>query len=262
MNKQLHLFTLINSMTKSEKRYFKLFNSTFEGKNKTNLKLFNAIDKQKIYNEKALKELFADEPFVKHFAVAKSNLFNMILRTLRIYHENTSDRRKINQHHENYLLLFEKGLTDLARNQLDKAMKLAIENDFIADKIIITDRYNALNAYFEFRNNKNKNVKQIFIGPLKHLEELKDRHQYKYISHQIDFLVLQNTIRSKKTQQEINNILQLPEMQTDNMPLSYRAAHVKYHSLISCYVGQKNYEKAYTFSKQIIDFTLNYAVYI
>jgi len=243
-------------MTKSEKRYFKLFNSTFDGKNKTNLKLFNAIDKQKEYDEKALKEKFGSENFVKHFAVVKSNLFNSILKVLRIYHDNSNNRRKINQHQENYLILFEKGLTDLARNQLDKAMKLANECDFIVDKVLINDRYNALNAYSEFRNNKNKDVQQIFIKPLKHLEELNERYQYKYISQQIDFLVLQNTIRLKKTQEEISRILKLPEMQADKKPRSCKATYIKYHNLISCYVGQKDFEKAYAISTQIIDFAL------
>ena len=62
-------------MTQSEKRYFKMFVSVFEGKNKTYVKLYNAIDKQKEYDEKALKEKFKNEPFVKHFAVTISQPF-------------------------------------------------------------------------------------------------------------------------------------------------------------------------------------------
>jgi len=257
MNKQLHLFTLINSMTKSEKRYFKLFNSTFEGKNKTNLKLFNAIDKQKTYDEKALKELFADEPFVKHFAVVKSNLFNSILKSLRIYNENLDVHKKLNQYNENFRILSKKGLLDIAKIQLDKGMKLATEYDVIEAKLLIAGRYNSLNSYFEFRNNKNKDVQKIFSKPLEHLEDLNERYKYKYISKQIDFLVLQNSLRSEKTQSEIIRILQIPEMQENCIPISLKSAHSKYHILLSCYIGQKDYSKALPASKKIVDLILD-----
>jgi len=240
-------------MTKSEKRYFKLFNSTFEGKNKTNLKLFNAIDKQKDYDEKVLKEQFAAESFVKHFAVVKSNLFNSILKSLRIYNENLDTRKKISQHSDNFRILLKKGLFNMAKLQLNKGMKLANEFDVIEDKILISGRYNTLNAYFEFRNNKNKDIQNIFIKPLEHIEELKERYLYKYIGHQIDFLVLQNSLRLKKTQNDILQILQLPEMQDDVQPVSIKAAHSKYHILLSCYIGRKDYEKALPVSKQIVD---------
>jgi len=249
-------------MNKSEKRYFKLFNSTFEGKNKTNLKLFNAIDKQKAYDEKALKKLFADEPFVKHFAVVKSNLFNSILKSLRIYNENIDVHKKINQYNENFKILLRKGLIDIAKIQLDKAMKLAEKYDVIEDKILITGRYNSLNSYFEFRNNKNKDVQKMFVKPLEYIEELKERYKYRYISQQIDFLVLQNSLRSEKTQNEILRILQLPEMQENWKPISSKSIHSKYHILLSCYIGQKDYKNALPVSKQIVGFVLNHPNYI
>lgn len=256
MNKQLHLFTLISSLTKSEKRYFKLFNSTFEGKNKTNLKLFNAIDKQKTYDEKALKKQFEEESFVKHFAVVKSNLFNSILKSLRFYNENLDVHKKLNQHNDNFRILLKKGLLDMAKIQLDKGMKLAMDYDIIEAKILTASRYNALNAYFEFRNNKNKDVEKMFVKPMEYLEELNERYKYKYIGQQIDFLVLQNSLRIKKIQDEIVRILQLPEMQENCTPTSIKAIHAKYHILLSCYIGQKDYKKALPVSKQIVDFVL------
>jgi len=239
-------------MTKSEKRYFKLFNSTFERKNKTNLKLFNAIDKQKSYDEAALKKIFANENFVKHFAVVKSNLFHMILKSLRVYYENSDIRKKIGQHKENFRILVRKGLIDVARVQLDKGMKLATEHEIFEDKITIASWNNSLNTVKAFRNNKNKNIEDELIKPLTYLEELNDRHKYAYLANRIDFLILQNTIRSKKTQNEIKKILALPEMQTDMKPLSFCALDSKNHILLACYVGMKDYENAYLKSKQIV----------
>lgn len=261
MNKQLHLFKLIKSLTKSEKRYFKLFNSTFEGKNKTNLKLFNGIEKQKTYNEAALKKQFASESFVKHFAVVKSNLYTMILKSLRVYYANMDAREKINQHKENFRILVRKGLIDLSRVQLEKGMKLATEHEIFEDKILIASWQNSLNAVKAFRNNKNKDIEENLIKPIKYLDELNDRHQYAYLANRIDFLILQNTIRSKSTQIEIERILKLPEMQKDAIPQSFCAIDSKNHVLLACYVGMKDYEKAYLMSKQIVQEMLDNPVY-
>ena len=128
--KSTDLFKLIKSMSSSEKRYFTVFVSAFEKKNKTNLKLFTAIDKQKEYNEKALKTKFKNESFVKHFAVVKNNLFKVILKSLRLYHADSHPVEIVNQYKDNYIiLLMNKGLADLASAQLAKAIKVAEENN-------------------------------------------------------------------------------------------------------------------------------------
>ena len=53
------LFELINSMTKSEKRYFKLLSSrhAIGGENNYTL-LFDKIDEQKVYNEEKIFKKF------------------------------------------------------------------------------------------------------------------------------------------------------------------------------------------------------------
>jgi hypothetical protein len=57
MSNRKGLFDLIRSLTKSEKRYFRLYCSLQNG-SKLYLDLYNKIEKQKSYNEKNLLELF------------------------------------------------------------------------------------------------------------------------------------------------------------------------------------------------------------
>ena len=51
------LFDLIQSLTKSEKRFFKLHSSLQSG-DKNYLRLFDAIDRMKEYDETSLKKVF------------------------------------------------------------------------------------------------------------------------------------------------------------------------------------------------------------
>ncbi|HQZ43738.1 MAG TPA: hypothetical protein PK735_12690, partial [Flavobacteriales bacterium] len=73
MKPSTELFDLIRSLTKSEKRFFKLHSSLQSG-DKNYLRIFDSIDKQKAYDEEALKKQFAKETFIKHLPSEKNHL--------------------------------------------------------------------------------------------------------------------------------------------------------------------------------------------
>ena len=54
------------------------------------LVLFDAIDRQSEYDEVKLLNKFRNEPFVKRFSIAKSRMYNAILKSLDAYHANSS----------------------------------------------------------------------------------------------------------------------------------------------------------------------------
>ena len=80
------LFHLIQAMTKSEKRYFKLF-SSFQSGNKVYIRLFNAIVKQENYDEEKLKKQLK----ISAFPTVKTYLYNLIMRSLRSQQQNPSN---------------------------------------------------------------------------------------------------------------------------------------------------------------------------
>ena len=75
------LFQLIKSLGKQEKRYFNVFASTHREGSAYTL-LFDHINKQKTYNEKAIKEHFKSHSFVKQYAVTKFMLYQLILKSM------------------------------------------------------------------------------------------------------------------------------------------------------------------------------------
>ena len=66
------LFDLIHSLTKSEKRYFKLMSSRHAiGGENNYIVLFDAIEKQSIYDEDKIFKTFKGEAFLNRFSITK-----------------------------------------------------------------------------------------------------------------------------------------------------------------------------------------------
>ncbi|MFL3662611.1 MAG: hypothetical protein ACJ04Q_01330 [Flavobacteriales bacterium] len=129
MKKTHVLHDLIHSLSKSEKRFIRL-NAQFHQGDKTYMKLFDAIERQKNYDEEVLKVKFRNEKFINQFGVAKNYLQQFILKQLRQYHAGL----KVNIECKNLLIdieiLFWKGQYNLAKKIILKTTKIAQRYDF------------------------------------------------------------------------------------------------------------------------------------
>jgi len=76
------------------------------------VRLFDAIARQRSYDEAAIARQFAGEHWVKNLAVMKNYLTNAILRTLKVYHSNIKSEPdyQIKELLEEAALCFEKNL--------------------------------------------------------------------------------------------------------------------------------------------------------
>jgi hypothetical protein len=118
------LFQLIKSLTRTEKRYFKVFASQHVIGNENNyIKLFDAIEKQHEYNEGDIKKIFKDENFIKHLPPQKVYLYNLILKSLELYHSSIESdlRSAVNQ----VKILYDKGLYAQCEKRIARVKKSA-----------------------------------------------------------------------------------------------------------------------------------------
>lgn len=128
MPKKGNLFLLVKSLSKSEKRYFKL--SVATGKQDSNyLQLFDAIEKQKEFDEEKLREHFKDKVFSKQLHVAKIYLSELILKSLRNFHTDNSIHAQLLDLLRDIEILFRKELYDNCSYRIDKAQKLAMHHE-------------------------------------------------------------------------------------------------------------------------------------
>lgn len=111
MKKANQLYDLIQSLSKNEKRYFKICAAkhVIGGKNNY-VKLFDLIASQKEYDEKAVKLKFKNENFVKRLSAAKYDLYQLILRSLNEYHQGKSVKSTLREGLNSIQILMDKAL--------------------------------------------------------------------------------------------------------------------------------------------------------
>ncbi len=124
MQKKGQLFYLIKSLSKAEKRYFKLFvSNTNDGNNY--LLLFDEIDKQVSYDERAIKKKFSGQTFIKQLHVTKNYLNQLILKSLRNYNSKMSKEAELKDIQRNIEILLKKELFGQCLQIVEKGLSVA-----------------------------------------------------------------------------------------------------------------------------------------
>ncbi len=123
------LFQLIHSLSKSEKRFFKIYSTRFDGlKDKKFLDLFDCIEKQKVYDEMAI--ITKNKQFdKKQFPNLKAHLYNQILKALSIVNSGATIDLKLHFQIGQAQLLYNRCLYHQSLKILEKAKKIAKNND-------------------------------------------------------------------------------------------------------------------------------------
>ncbi|WP_430907772.1 hypothetical protein [Maribacter sp. 2-571] len=122
------LFVLVKSLSKSEKRQFKLYVGRLGVNTDAKfLALFNLLDKIKKYDEKSI----LDSGIVKKTQLSnlKAHLYKQILVSLRLNPVNQNIRVQIREQLDFATILYQKGLYKQSLKLLDKAKAIAIENE-------------------------------------------------------------------------------------------------------------------------------------
>ncbi len=122
---QLH--RLIHSMSKAEKRYFKVFSSRHVIGEESNYQiLFDAIERMEEYDEEKLLKKFARKPFVRRFSITKNRLYNAVLRSLDAFHSQSSLEAQMRRQIHSAEILYHKSLYDQSQKILEGAKKQAL----------------------------------------------------------------------------------------------------------------------------------------
>lgn len=130
------LSRLIQSLTKSEKRYFKMFTSLQSGE-KGYLKLFDAIEKMEEYDEEKIKKMFKGEDFIKRLPSVKHYLSSQILKSLRVIYSGKTVHSQLKEMIEDISILYEKRLYKQCAKIIDRAKELAQINEDILQQMEI-----------------------------------------------------------------------------------------------------------------------------
>lgn len=113
-------------MNKQEKRHFKIFAGRHTiGDQNNYVVLFDAIERMKEYDEDVLMKKFSDEAFINNFSITKGRLYETILRSLDVFHHNSSVDAQLWKELHYAEILYKKTLYEQCAKRLKSARKLA-----------------------------------------------------------------------------------------------------------------------------------------
>lgn len=124
------LFDLIQSLTKSEKRYFKLYASRHTiGEMNNYVLIFDYLDKQNEYDEDALTKYFNGQAFLNRFSITKKRLYDQILSALDAYYSSSSIEIQLHKQLHAAKILYSKSLYEQSKRVLISAEKAARKHE-------------------------------------------------------------------------------------------------------------------------------------
>lgn len=252
---QHHLFELIQSLSGSEKRYFRLF-TTMQSGNKQYLKLFNALGEQKRYEEKLIIKQLANEKFVKNLTEIKGYLYKLILKSMKVYHAGTSINRQLTGMLEDIEFLYNKTLYFQCERIIAKAKKLATTHDKF-EQLIVLGMWEASLLHSSYLVERYKNrinqISEIEHSTRTSLRKLENERSYLWINLKLFFrMSIKGSSRSKKDNKILEQLINSPLLKNEKLALTFNAKRYLFGIKSLVYKNQGNDKKYYECRKEQI----------
>ncbi len=244
------LFDLIKSLTKSEKRYFKLSASIQSG-TKVYLELFDAIESASVYDEAKIKEKFKKEPFIRQLPAWKNYLYKHILKSLNAYHVNNSIDAQLHDMIQSAQNLIDKGLDKQSLKILSKAEEIASRHESFSLLVEIKRLIRATIVTHGTDLKKIPVLTESLNAEKVIIEKQNNINQYETLASQLVFFHTKYG-SAKKDKSAAAKFLQNPLLKDPKNALSTRAyrSYLRVHSLF-CTMTRNPRKSAFYISKSI-----------
>ncbi len=251
------LFKLIKSLSRSEKRFFKL-QSKLQTGSKNYMKIFDTIIEQieskGDYDEEALVKKYKDHRFIHHLPSEKNHLYKLLLKSLRQFHADNSVSGILKQELKNIEILYKKRLFKQCNRFIDKAKKMARQHEkfYYLLELISWEKLMLQEAYEAGQFNKK-------LDPLIEEEQSITRKLRNLASYQILYTNLHFAFKSggfareEEEKETIERIRENPLILDERKALSTRAALQCHYIRGSCHTTFLEKEKMYLEFKKVRD---------
>ena len=247
------LFNLIKTLSKGEKRFFKLYASRLgNSSDKKFIVLYNAIEKQKIYNEDQilLKEKDLNP---KQFSNLKAHLYYQILKSVKLCNSSKLENLKITELIDYIRILYNKCLYKECVKMIDKAKALALENDRSVLLLEILDLEKLVIPKTLESGNENR-VNLLITTTNQVAESIKNINIFSNLSLKLNSYYNQTGfIKNKKDLQKVSRFFEssLPKYNESN--LSFQEKLYLFNSFVGYYFYVQNFEMGYKYASKWLD---------
>lgn len=247
------LFNLIHSLSKGEKRFFKLYAARMGGtEDKKFMILFDAIEKQKVYSE---EKILKKEPSLlpQQLPNLKTHLYFQLLKSLRLGNSNNLRSIRVMELIDYARLLYSKCLYKECVKMIDKAKKMAMGNDqsvFLLEileieKLVISKTLDAGNE---------ERVSHIIDETVKVTESIKNINLFSNLSIKLDsYYNKSGFVRSKYDLEKVTRFFNssLPQYKIEN--LSFQEKLHLYKSYVGFYFFIQDFKQGYVYANKWVN---------
>ena len=232
------LFDLIKSLTKTEKRHFRLFvNRSGNTEEVKFIKLFDAMEAMKAYDDVAILKRV---PSIKkvQFSNQKAHLYRQILASLRHYHIGQNIDIQLRENLDHAKVLYNKGFYKQALKMLDKTKSLARDNKQFTISLEVMEFEKLIESQYITRSIENR-AESLTQEVQETTKIIKAGHQLSNLTLNLYSLFLKNGYaRSEKDFEEVQAYFKanMPDVNPDDLSfyeqLYYHQSHVWYNKII------------------------------
>ncbi len=247
------LFRLIKSLTKNEKGYFRKIAAALAGSKDSNyMLLFDALEEQEVFDEEAILTKFKGEKFVKQLSVTKNYLFDLLLKTLRMYNSGNGSTA-LNDHLENAGILHSRLLNDEALTELQRASELAVNKNDKLKQLELDNQLRKLQFDIATSDWETK-IKSTIQHDRQLLLQMQLELEITGIYYEFMHFVRHNRhLRTPEQEAFTESLLTHQALEADWRQFSFDG-QVKYHMIYKMYYQLKNnYPQSLEYMRQIMD---------
>ncbi|MBL6654470.1 MAG: hypothetical protein ISP61_00310 [Flavobacteriaceae bacterium] len=247
-----NLFVLIKSLTKSEKRQFKLYVGRM-GSNVDSkfLNLFNLLDKMRKYDEKKI----VDSNIVtkQQLSNLKAHLYKQILISLRLNPQHKNVKLHIRGQIDFATILYQKGLYKQSLKILDKVKSYALKYDENTSAYEIVEFEKLIESLYVTRSLTNRTDE--LINQTNHLKQLNDvSSSLSNISLQLyEKLIKAGYAKSDYESKEIKTIFDEKIKYYNPENLGFREKIIYYQSWVWYSLLAQDFLSSYKYASKWID---------
>ncbi|MFO0320950.1 MAG: hypothetical protein ACK504_00810 [Bacteroidota bacterium] len=246
------LFNLIKTLSKGEKRFFKLYVSRLsDSSNKKFIILYDAIEKQKVYDE---DKIIAKEKELnpKQFSNLKAHLYYQILKSVKLCNSAKLENLKLTELIDYIRILYNKCLYKECVKMIDKAKAMATENDrsvmlleiLELEKLVIPKTIESGNEH---------RVNNLIFKTNQVAESVKNINIFSNLSLKLNFYYNQNGFIKNKI--DLKNVSQFFEKSLPayhENQLSFQEKLYLYQSYVGYYFYVQDFFKGYDYAKKCL----------
>ena len=206
MNDSDDLLDLIKSLSRSEKRYFKLYASTHKNESRV-VRLFDVLEKKERYDIKGNDPVFKKGTL----PVIKNHLYKLILKSMYAYRSESSVKLKLKESIAHIDFLSQKGLFSQSVKMIEKAKHLARKYDYPLEMMELIDMSMLTASQQWFRKAASEDIDKMLHDMINSTEEWKAYAEYEAIGYKISLAISKKGFRTdndtRKYEDEIKKML-------------------------------------------------------